>query len=80
MGCPNNYGKRGRFWATAGALVSYLLSQYGSWIGDRGTAGDTLKPCLVPRQKFYASIISIFGHMHGVLNVDEKKSVFTDCL
>jgi len=25
---------------TVGALFFYLLSQYGSWIGDWGTAGD----------------------------------------
>ena len=31
-----------------------------------------LGTCLVPRQKLYTSITSIFGHMHGVLNVDKK--------
>ena len=35
-------GKEGRFWETAGALVSYLLSQYGGWIGNWETAGDAL--------------------------------------
>ena len=29
------------------------------------------RPGLVPHQKFYISITIIFGHMHGVLNVDE---------
>ena len=27
---------------------------------------------LVPRQKLYTSITSIFGHIHDVLNVDKK--------
>jgi len=30
------------------------------------------RPGLVPHKKFYISITSIFGHMHGVLNIDEK--------
>ena len=34
--------KRERFWEIAGALFFYLLSEYGSWIGDQGTAGDAL--------------------------------------
>ena len=36
---PITIGKRGRFWETVGALVSYLLSQYGGWIGNWETAG-----------------------------------------
>ena len=33
-----------------------------------------LRPCLVYRQKFYTSIrTSMFEHIHGVLNIDEKK-------
>jgi len=30
------------------------------------------RPGLVPHKKFYISITSIFGHMHGVLNINEK--------
>jgi len=35
-------GEIERFCETAEALVSYLLSQYVSWIRDWGTAGDAL--------------------------------------
>jgi len=34
--------------------------------------GSKRRPGLVASQKLYTSITSIFGHMHGVLNVDEK--------
>ena len=37
---PIIIGNSERSWEIAGALFSYLLSQYGSWIGDWGT--DTL--------------------------------------
>ena len=30
------------------------------------------KPSLVASQKFYTSITPMFGHMHDILNVDEK--------
>ena len=39
---PITIGKSERFRETAGALFSYQLSQYDSWIGDWGTAGDAL--------------------------------------
>ena len=35
--------KKKTFWETAGALISYLLSQYGSWIENWGTVGDALR-------------------------------------
>ena len=34
--------------------------------------GSKRRPGLVASQKIYTSITSMFGHMHGVLNVDEK--------
>ena len=37
---PIIIGNSERFWEIAGALFSYLLSQYGSWIGDWGTVTD----------------------------------------
>jgi len=39
---PITIGKSERFRETAGALFPYQLSQYDSWIGDWGTAGDAL--------------------------------------
>ena len=39
---PITIGKSERFRETAGALFPYQLSQYDSWIGDWGTAGDVL--------------------------------------
>ena len=44
---PIIIGKRERFWEVIGALFSYLLSQYSSWIGNWGTAGDALRPILM---------------------------------
>ena len=40
---PIIIGRRKIFWEIARALVSYLISQYNSWIGDWGTAEDALR-------------------------------------
>ena len=40
---PITIGKK-RFRKIADALFSYQLSQYDSWIGNWGTAGDALTP------------------------------------
>jgi hypothetical protein len=37
-----------------------------------------LRGCLVP-QKFFTPSYRMFGHMYGVLNVDEKLTNCTDC-
>ena len=45
-------------------LISYRFSNVARMLKHT--------PCEVLPQKFYKSITSIFGHMHDVLNVDEK--------
>jgi hypothetical protein len=38
-----------------------------------------LRGCLFSLPKFFIPTHRIFGHMHGVLNVDEKITNYTDC-
>jgi hypothetical protein len=36
---------------------------------------SVFRGCLVPTQKFFTPSHRMFGHMHGVLNIDEKKLI-----
>jgi len=38
---------------------------------------NPLRPCLVPHQKIFHPSHRIFGHMHGILNVDKKNKLIT---
>jgi hypothetical protein len=38
-----------------------------------------LRGCLVPPQKFFTLTHRMFGHMHGVLNIDKKITNYTNC-
>ena len=40
---PIIIGERENDWRSAGAQLLHKLSQYGSWIGNWGTAGDALR-------------------------------------
>jgi hypothetical protein len=37
------------------------------------------QPYLVPPLRFFTPLHHMFGHMHGVLNVDKKITNYTDC-
>ena len=41
---------------------------------------SVLRACLDPLAKFSPRHIEMFGHIHGVLNINEKITNYTDCV